>query len=104
MSSQRTRRVLITALALVAWTSFAGIYVNFGRFAVSDTSCDGGEIRASTFGLVYLTVVAVVWMIPFVVLAVSKRSTATIVLVVVAILLATGVVLGIASRAGEFCF
>lgn len=104
MRSHRTRRVLVTGIALAAWTAFAGIYVNLGRFLISDTSCDGGELRPSTFGLLYLVVVAAVWMVPFVVLAVRRRSPITTALTVIAAVAATGTVLAIAASAGEFCF
>jgi hypothetical protein len=104
MRSHRTTRVLVTGVALAAWTAFAGIYANFGRFLISDTSCDGGELRPSTFGLLYLVVVAAVWMIPIIVLAVRRRSPATTVLAVIAAVAATVTVLAIAARVGEFCF
>ncbi|KQR97982.1 hypothetical protein ASG12_13380 [Williamsia sp. Leaf354] len=104
MRSRSAVTTATTVLALAAWTGFAGIYVSFGRFLRSDTSCDGGELRASTFGTVYLVIVAAVWMIPFVVLAVRKRSVPTTVLVVVAAIVGSAVVVSILSRPGEFCF
>ncbi|OZD01740.1 hypothetical protein CH275_18190 [Rhodococcus sp. 06-235-1A] len=104
MGRRKVKRTLAVGLALVGWTAFAGIYATFGRFAVSDTSCDGGTLRPSTFGIVYLIIVASVWMVPFMALAIRNRSVAAVVLVVVAAIVAAGVVTTTLANPGEFCF
>ncbi|MFY2787153.1 hypothetical protein [Rhodococcus sp. MALMAid1271] len=104
MVRREVKRTLAVGLALVAWTAFASIYARFGRFLVSDTSCDGGQLRPSTFGIVYVSVVASVWMIPFLVLAIRTRSLVTAALVVVAAIVGAGVVASILANPGEFCF
>ncbi|MCZ4550752.1 hypothetical protein [Gordonia rubripertincta] len=105
---QMGRRQVVTTLtiglALAGWTAFAGIYATFSRFAVSDTSCDGGKLRPSTFGVVYLIVVASMWMVPFMALVIRTRSVAAVVLVVVAAIVAAGVVATTLANPGEFCF
>ncbi|MGZ8177799.1 hypothetical protein ACXVUM_07690 [Williamsia sp. SKLECPSW1] len=104
MTRRQAVRVVSTLVAAAAWTALAMPFLAIGAFVSSDTSCDGGELRADPGGVMWVAVTVAVWVSPFVAVAAWRRSVPAVVAGVIALACAVAVVAETILRPGEFCF
>lgn len=107
MAEHGTATALLTAAgvvaAIVAWTAAALPLLAVAAFAMTDSSCDGPP-ELQTGSLWWPIGVLVIWLVPFVGVAVRRRSAVAIAIAVVAILVALIVLTQFVLEPQPFCF
>lgn len=104
----RSARHLVGFVAAVvaglAWTAAAGSLVLLGRFAAADTRCGHVQPRVDMGGGWIVIATAILWATPFIALAIACRRRRQVTLGVLAVLVATAVVVDLFAHPVAFCF